>query len=369
MNETILTKLPYAVDLETKPVLKALVNARSLLARLNGTLSSLPKPQILINTLALQEAKESSEIENIITTQDELFRASIVSDRQVDPSAKEVRDYVAATLFGYELIQRTGLLKTSDIIAIQQIIKQTESGIRRGQGVVLRNEITGEIMYRPPQDYMHIMELLDNLAAYINDDSLSDVDPLIKMAVIHYQFEAIHPFMDGNGRTGRIINILYLIMKRLLDYPVLYLSRYIIQHKSRYYDLLHRLGKGTADAPWEEWLLYMLDAVAQTSEQTVITINVIHREMRRFKRSIRGDAKLRRIYSQDLINHLFEHPYTKIDLLASNLGIERRTATKYLNLLYEAGFLCKHRLGKSYYYVNDSLWQILESAQNKVPEM
>jgi Fic family protein len=362
MNDTILPKLPPAVDLETKPVLKALVNARSLLARLNGTLASLPKPQILINTLALQEAKESSEIENIVTTQDELFRASIVSDRQVDPAAKEVRDYVTATLFGYEQVQRTGLLLTSDIIAIQRIIKRTDAGVRQGQGVVLRNETTGEVVYRPPQDYTQIMELLDNLATYINDDSLSDVDPLIKMAVIHYQFEAIHPFMDGNGRTGRIINILYLIMKQLLDYPVLYLSRYIIQHKHGYYDLLHRLGRDTP-APWEEWILYILDAVAQTSEQTVTTITAIHSEMLRFRRSIRGDVKLRRIYSQDLINHLFEHPYTKIDLLASNLNIERRTATKYLNLLHESGFLRKHRLGKSYYYVNDSLWQILERVQ------
>jgi len=359
MNDPVLPKLPPTVELETKSTLKALVIARSLLARLNGTLASLLKPQILINTLALQEAKESSEIENIITTQDELFRATIVSDRHVDPAAKEIRDYVAATLFGYEQVQRTGLLLTSDIIAIQRMIKHTNAGVRMGQSVVLRNEATGEVMHRPPQDYSQIMELLDNLAAYINDDRLSDIDPLIKMAVVHYQFEAIHPFMDGNGRTGRIINILYLIMKRLLDYPVLYLSRYIIQHKNRYYDLLHRLGKGT-DAPWEEWILYILDAVAQTSEQTVATIGQIQHEMRRFKRSIRGDVKLRRIYSQDLINHLFEHPYTKIDLLADNLGIERRTATKYLNLLHESGFIGKHRRGRSFYYVNDSLWQILE---------
>jgi len=360
MNDPVLPKLPPAVELETKPVLKALVNARSLLARLNGTLAGLPKPQILINTLALQEAKESSEIENIITTQDELFRATIVSDRQIDPAAKEVRDYVTATLFGYDQVRQTGLLLTSDIIAIQQMIKHTNAGVRRGQSVVLLNETTGEIMHRPPQDYSQIMELLDNLAAYINDDRLSDIDPLIKMAVIHYQFEAIHPFMDGNGRTGRIINILYLVMKRLLDYPVLYLSRYIIQHKNRYYDLLHRFSKGTTDAPWEEWILYMLGAVAQTSEQTVTTIGKIRHEMRQFKRSIRGDVKLRRIYSQDLINHLFEHPYTKIDLLADNLGIERRTATKYLNLLHESGLLRKHRLGRSFYYVNDPLWQILE---------
>jgi Fic family protein len=248
------------------------------------------------------------------------------------------------------------------------MIKRTETGIRKGQGVVLQNETTGEIVYRPPHDHSQIMALLDNLMAYINDDSLSNVDPLIKMAVIHYQFEAIHPFMDGNGRTGRIINILYLVMKRLLDYPVLYLSRYIIQHKNRYYDLLRWFGAGTGDIPWEEWILYMLDAVAQTSEQTVTTIHAIRNEMLRFKRSIRSDAKLRRIYSQDLINHLFEHPYTKIDLLASNLGIERRTATKYLNLLHEFGFLRKHRLGKTYYYVNDSLWKILESIPEPSPE-
>jgi Fic family protein len=251
---------------------------------------------------------------------------------------------------------------TSDLIDIQRTIKHSNAGVRKGQSVVLMNEATGEVMHRPPQDYAQIMELLDNLAEYINDDSLSDVDPLIKMAVIHYQFEAIHPFMDGNGRTGRIINILYLIMKRLLDYPVPYLSRYIIQHKNQYYDLLHRLGSDTP-VPWEEWVLYILDAVAQTSEQTVTTISEIRRAMSRFKRSVRSDAKLRRIYSQDLINHLFEHPYTKIDLLANNLGIERRTATKYLNLLHESGFLRKHRLGRSYYFVNDSLWQILESVQ------
>lgn len=264
-----------------------------------------------------------------------------------------------------DAIQRTGLLRTSDIVEIQRIVKRTKTGIRTGPGVVLMNEATGEIMHRPPQDHSQIMELLDNLAAYMNDDRLSDVDPLVKMAVIHYQFEAIHPFPDGNGRTGRIINVLYLVMKRLLDYSVLYLSRYIIRHKNRYYELLHRLGSGGPEAPWEEWILYILDAVARTSEQTVSVIGEIRSEMLRFKHAIRDDAKLRRIYSQDLINHLFEHPYTRIDLLASSLGMERRTATKYLNLLHESGFLQKHRLGKAYYYVNDSLCRILENKQSR----
>jgi len=228
--------LPLKKDIETKEILKKSIKANSALARLNGVSKIIPNQMILINALTLQEAKDSSEIENIITTHDELYLASV--ENKYSKEVKEVINYKEALIYGYEQVKKTKLLTLNDIIKIQLIITGNNAGIRKQIGTVLKNDKTGEIVYTPPQHYYEIMKLLDNLFLYINDNSLDDYDYLVKMALIHFQFESIHPFYDGNGRSGRILNVLYLVLKDLLELPILYLSRYIIKHKSDYYRLL-----------------------------------------------------------------------------------------------------------------------------------
>ena len=242
------TYLPVTKDLESKAVLKKAVEANKALAELKGTARTIPNQDILINALALQEAKDSSEIENIVTTHDELYR-SIVSSSSVSQAAKEVQRYREALYRGFDLVIEHKLLLKRHIVEIQSVLEENDAGIRTQMGTALRNERTGEIVYMPPQDYETIQKLMDNLEQYINDTDIDDYDPLVKMAIIHYQFESIHPFYDGNGRTGRIVNILFLILNGLLDLPVLYLSSYIIRAKSDYYRLLNAVR--TEDA-WEE---------------------------------------------------------------------------------------------------------------------
>ena len=355
MLDYIIPRLPLSIELETKVVLKQVAAAHRKLAELKGFADTIPNEIILINTLTLQEAKDSSAIENIITTHDELFKAELFSDYIVSASTKEVNDYARALRKGFELVRKKKILTFGNILDIQNELEHNNAGLRKTPGTALKNQQTGETVYTPPQHYDEIYALTQNLVDFINDDTLSDIDPLIKMAVIHHQFESIHPFYDGNGRTGRIINILYLVIQDLLNLPTLYLSRFIIENKSEYYRLLQSV-RDTGN--WEEWMLYLIKGIEVTAVQTIELIQNIRILMLDYKHRIRNE--LPKIYSQDLLNNLFRHPYTKIEFLQNELQISRLTATKYLNTLVEHNFLTKHVIGKSYYYVNQELFQLLQ---------
>ena len=346
--------LPLEGLLESKTILKKLISAHRYLAELKGVVATIPNEEILINTLSLQEAKDSSEIENIITTHDELFKAELFTDMIKSTAAKEVSLYVSALRTGFELVEKTGLITNNHIITIQEELEQNKAGFRTLPGTDLKNQQTGEVVYTPPQSTKDIHLLMKNLEQYINDDSICELDPLVKMAIIHHQFESIHPFYDGNGRTGRILCILYLYAQKLLKIPVLYLSRFIIQNKSEYYKLLQET-RDTGD--YEPWILYMLSGVEQTSRQTIEVIKNIQTIMADYKQRIRRD--LPKIYSQDLLNNLFKHPYTKIEFLEKDLRKSRITATKYLDILAEEGFVGKEKVGKYNYYMNKPLLKAL----------
>lgn len=348
-----LKELPPAVELETKQILKSVTAANKHLALLRGISESIPNQTILINTLSLEEAKDSSEIENIITTHDEMYKAGLYDNLTTSSAAKEVQRYAQALQTGFKEVKEHRLLTSNQILEIQKILEGNDAGFRKLPGTGLKNLTTGETVYTPPQDHDTIIRLMNNLEHYINNDTNSEIDPLIKMAIIHYQFESIHPFYDGNGRTGRIINILYLVQKDLLDIPILYLSRYIIKTKSEYYRLLQSVRDTGA---WEEWILYMLKGVEITSRQTILIIQRIKEIMQKYKHDIRRDF---RFYSQDLLNNLFRYPYTKIEYLEQDLQISRLTATKYLDQLTQAGYLEKHKVWRSNYYVNTPLFDLL----------
>lgn len=346
-------ELPPQLELETKLVLKSATAANRYLAELKGVSETIPNQSILINTLALQEAKDSSEIENIITTHDEMYKAELYSGLISSSAAKEVQSYAEALRTGFNLVKKDHLLTCNHILAIQEILEGNNAGFRKLPGADLKNRATRETVYVPPQDHETILRLMQNLESYINDDTLSDIDPLVKMAVIHHQFESIHPFYDGNGRAGRIINILYLVLKGLLDIPILYLSQYIIETKSDYYRLLQSV-RDTNN--WEEWILYMLKGVEITSRQTILIIQKIKELMQKYKQNIRTNF---RFYSQDLLNNLFRHPYTKIEFLERDLKVSRLTATKYLDQLADAGYLEKQKIWRSNYYINRPLFDLL----------
>ena len=354
-----LTRLQPAT-FETPAVLKKAVTAGRKLAELKGLAASMPNQAILINTLALQEAKDSSAIENIVTTHDELFRSATYPDLFASPAAKEVRHYVQALRVGYGLVQQTGLLTANHMLAIQAELEQNHAGFRKLPGTTLKNQ-HGAVVYTPPQDPAQVVALMTDLERFINDDGAFDADPLIKMAIAHHQFESIHPFYDGNGRTGRIVNVLYLVNKGLLDIPVLYLSSAIVRSKPDYYRLLQAVRE-EADAParpdevWQEWVLYLLAAVETTAQQTIRTVTDIKAALFDYKHRIRADFKF---YSQDLINNLFMHPYTKIEFVERDLKVSRLTATKYLDALARAGFVQKVKVGRSNYYINLALNQVL----------
>lgn len=353
MESENLKKLPLKQDVETKKVLKKLASAHRALAELKGIVSSIPDENILINTLGLQEAKDSSAIENIITTHDDIFKAGLNLEGFKSLNAKEVQNYISALKKGFGLIKKNKILTNNDIIAIQSALEKNNAGFRKVPGTALKNATTGEIVYTPPQDYTTIRDLMTNLEQYINDSTMSEFDILVKMAIIHYQFESIHPFYDGNGRTGRIINVLYLVMNDLLNLPVLYLSRYIIEHKADYYKLLQEVRETDN---WENWVLYMLDSVEQISKETIVLIGKIRDLIFEYKNLLRDNYKF---YSQDLLNNLFKYPYTKIEFIENDLGVSRITASKYLNLLAKDKVLKKEKLGTGNYYVNEKLIKIL----------
>jgi Fic family protein len=353
MEPEKLKKLPLIQDIETKKILKKLASAHRALAELKGIVSSIPNENILINTLGLQEAKDSSAIENIITTHDDIFKAELNLEGFKSLNAKEVQNYIYALKKGFGLITKNKILTNNDIIAIQSELEKNNAGFRKVPGTALKNSTTGEIVYTPPQDYDTILDLMTNLEQYINDESMSEFDTLVKMAIIHYQFESIHPFYDGNGRTGRIINVLYLVMNDLLNLPILYLSRYIIEHKADYYKLLQEVRETDN---WENWVLYMLDGVEQIAKETIVLIGKIRDLIYEYKNLLRNNYKF---YSQDLLNNLFKHPYTKIEFIENDLGVSRITASKYLNQLAKDKVLKKEKLGTGNYYINEKLIKIL----------
>ena len=353
--------LPVDFDFETRSVLKKSIVANRALAELKGVSHSIPNQAILINALALQEAKDSSEIENIVTTHDELYRAAVDDRKDIPAQTKEVQRYAKAIYHGFNVVRENGLLLVRDIEQMQRIIKRNSAGIRKQAGTVLRNEQTGEVLYTPPQDETTVRELLANLERYMNEPAQLDIDPLIKMAVIHYQFESIHPFYDGNGRVGRIINILYLVLNDLLDLPILYLSHYIMRTKAEYYRLLQAVRTEKA---WEAWTLYMLEGIEQTARESMITVNAIKALMGQTKNIIRDNAG--NLYSKDLLETLFIHPYTKISFLEQRLGIHRTTASNYLKTLESIGVLQGVKVGRSVYYVNNALFELLRTGDMSV---
>ncbi len=268
-------------------------------------------------------------------------------------NAKEVRNYIAAAKRGFELISESGFLTNKIILQIQELLEGNSAGFRKLPGTALKNSYTGQVIYTPPQDPEEIRNLMTNLEEFINDRSICDYDPLVKMAVIHYQFESIHPFYDGNGRTGRIINILYLILENLQDLPILYLSNYIIKNKSDYYSLLQEVRE---NKNWEPWLLFIIKGVEQTSRETIGLIIQIRELMMKYKHTLRNNYKF---YSQDLLNNLFRHPYTKIEFIQRDLNVSRITAANYLNKLSEDKLLTKKKLGTGNFYINEPLFELL----------
>ncbi len=343
--------LPPMVELETVRIYKALARASRALADLKGQAKTIPNQGILIDTLALQEAKASSEVENIVTTQDELFQADLFPDAPQSLAAKEVALYRDAIRLGLNRLTETGgLIPNSVLIDMFRMLKGRDDGFRVVPGTALKNEATGETVFVPPQAPTEIVRHMAALERFINDDEASELDPLIKMALIHHQFESIHPFPDGNGRIGRMLNVLYLTRTGLLDIPILYLSRHITRHKGDYYRLLQAVRDEDA---WEDWVVFMLEAVAETSVTTVRLVEGIREQMASMKRRMRD--KLPRLYSQDLLNNLFRHPYTRIEYLQKDLGITRQTAAKYLDTLADQGFVEKQQAGRNNYYINSNL--------------
>lgn len=338
MNEQKLPMLPPKVELETKAVFKQLARANRALAELKGYADTIPNKHILINAVMINEARDSSAIENIITTHDDLYKA--MSDASgASPAAKEVVRYRAALWRGYQLVKAREMLSTNMILEIQSIVEKNSAGIRTA-----------------PVGEVEIRDLLSNLEEYINEDS-DDIDPLIKLAVIHYQFESIHPFYDGNGRTGRIINVLYLVLKELLNSPILYLSNYIIKSKPAYYRLLQEVRDVQN---WEEWIVYILAAIEETSEETLRLVKRIHAEAEAMSAEIK--EKLPKIYSRELMDLLFYEFYTKTIYIEKGLSVTRKTAVHYLSSLEREGFLVSEKIGKERIYQNKRLYDLVAHA-------
>jgi Fic family protein len=338
-----------------------LIMAHRRLAELKGVAPLLPNQDLLLNTLALQEAKDSSAIENIITSHDELFKQELDIPQFNNAAAKEVGRYSEALKLGFTRVKAKGKLTLDDLVAIQSalVIGEPGTGIRTRPGTKVVNQATREVIYTPPQDYDQIVELLERLLIFFNEVADGGLDPLVRMGLMHYQFEKIHPFYDGNGRTGRILNLLYLVQHGLLDLPILYLSRYIVREKSAY---LVQLRKNPIDDNWEAWLKFMLRGVELTSTETIETIHKLRDLMADYQERIK--TQLPKIYSLDLLNTLFKHPYTKIDFVIRDVGVKRVTAGSYLDDLAEAGFLEKQKIWRSNYYVNVPLFKLLQGNHN-----
>ena len=346
-----LPKLPPKADVETARLLKKAASARGALGELKGVGKLLPNEAILLNTLILEEARDSSEIENIITTRDNLYKAFASGSKNIDPATKEVLRYRSALWKGYELVQKKGFISTNMIVDIQEELIETNAGIRKLPGTKLANDKTGQVIYTPPEGEHVIRDLLGNLEKYLNDEQ--GIDPLVVMAILHYQFEAIHPFYDGNGRTGRIINVLYLMLRELLDLPILYLSSYIINHKTEYYKLLLRV---TTHNEWEAWIMFILNAIEKTAHDTIKKVNIIHELLQNTIEEVK--KKLPDIYTKELVELLFDQPYSKIQLLVEHKIAKRQTAAVYLDQLTKIGILKKTRVGKEALFLNRKLFDV-----------
>ena len=344
---------PLREKVETIEILRQTNKSTAALAELKGIAKTIPNQAMLINAIVLQEAKDSSEIENIITTQDELYKALTINKSQISPETKEVVNYRTAIFQGFDLIKKQGFLSANDIVLIQQALIDNNAGIRSVPGTVLKNDTTGEIVYTPPQQKAEILDLLSNFIHHFNLQD--DLSPLINLAILHYQFESIHPFYDGNGRTGRILNILYLILNDLIDVPILYLSSYIIANKPEYYRLLNRTNRY---GQWEEWILFMLKAVEYTSKDTITKITNIKDQLD--STIIQVQEKAPKIYRKDLVELLFEQPYSKIEFLVNKLGVERKAASRYLRELEHIGVVESQKIGRETLYINKALIEILK---------
>ena len=339
--------------IETVPVLRQLVKSAVVLAELKGLANTLPNPQILLNAVILKEARASSEIENVITTQDKLYEALSAKAAQADVATKEVLRYREAMLKGFSILQKKGFINTNAIIEIQKTLEHNNAGIRKLPGTALKNAATGKVIYTPPDDHSKILQLLKNFEAYLNE--AGEIPSLVTLAVQHYQFESIHPFYDGNGRTGRIINILHLVLHGLLESPLLYLSAYIIENKTDYYRLLQEVRTKNN---WEGWILYMLKGIEQTAAKTIGQIKDIN--LLFAKTQVKIKKGLQKTYTKELLEVLFEHPYCKTEYITQQLGISRITATKYLKELESLGVLQSKKIWKETLYINSGLYNLLK---------
>lgn len=359
MEKDILVKLPLKQNLETTKVLKQLAKTSRSLAELKGVAKTIPNQNVLINAIMINEAKTSSSIENIVTTHDEIYRA-MINPSNTTPEAKEVVDYRSAIWEGYKSVKENKLITKNTITKIQEKIEHNNAGFRKTPGTVIKNTTTNEIIYTPPQTYNEIIDYLNNLEVYINsiDD---DIDPLIKLVIIHYQFESIHPFYDGNGRTGRILNILYLVYMDLLETPILYLSKYIIKNKIEYYKLFQETRKSQN---FENWILYLLKGIEQTSKETINMINKISNEIISMKHELKNNPISSKIYSKELLEALFFEFYTKIPYIQEQLKVSDKTAQKYLDTLVNLGFLSSDKIGRERIYKNERLFNIIKNFDN-----
>jgi Fic family protein len=344
---------PLREKVETIEILRQTNKSTSALAELKGIAKTIPNQAMLINAIVLQEAKDSSEIENIITTQDELYKALTINRTNISAETKEVVNYRKAIFHGFDLVKKQGFLRVNDIVSIQQELVDDTAGIRSTPGTVLKNDKTGEVVYIPPQDKAEILDLLTNFINYFNQKD--DLSPLINLAILHYQFESIHPFYDGNGRTGRILNILYLIINELIDVPILYLSSYIIDNKQEYYRLLNQTNK---TGKWEEWIMFMLKAVESTSRDTITRIINIKDQLD--LTIVKVQEKAPKVYKKELVELLFEQPYSKIEFVVNRLGVERKAASRYLKELEEIGIVESQKVGRETLYINRNLIEILK---------
>ena len=342
--------IPSAASLEVRSIWQGLAVAHRHLAELKGLCESLPNRALLLDTLTIQEAKDSSEIENIITTHDELYAYDPSSASS--SAAKEVKNYMAALQVGYQDVLDSGLIRLNTILRVQEQVEQNKAGLRKLPGTVLKNQTTGAVVYEPPQDATVVERLMTDLVDFIHADD--EIDPLLRMAIAHHQFESIHPFYDGNGRTGRILNLLILQREGLLDLPVLYLSRYITTTKSQYYQLLQSTRE---TGLWVDWCAYMLKAVALTAKSEILLIKNLRDLMQATKQRLR--AELPKIYSQELLNNLFRYPYSKIEFVENDLGVSRITAAKYLDALTRQNFVEKKKIGRTNFYINRPLFNLL----------
>ena len=352
-----LPKLPPPIEaIETRSILKKTIDARVALAELKQAAELIPNAAVLVNALPLLEARVSSEIENIVTTTDKLFEFVEVAEDRADAATKEALRYRSALFEGTKMVRRR-MLTTDMAIQICSTIKDLELDLRAEPGTQLRNRRTREVVYTPPVGQRLLQEMLDNWAAFMGE--ATNVDPLVRMAVQHYQFEAIHPFSDGNGRTGRILNILFLVEQGLLDSPILYLSRYIIANKAEYYRLLLEV---TREQAWEKWVMYMLEGVEETCNWTTDKIKAIRELMQHTSQYVAG--KLPKIYSWELVEALFKQPYCRINNLV-NAGIaKRQTASVYLKQLCDIGVLREIRSGRETLFVHPKYIELLSGEEN-----